>query len=135
VEAALAAAEPDRLLFPFAATASTQLLDTLPPHETAHRGLLADVVDLLGGSPPAEAGPNRSTPVDDLSPSELRVLRYLPTNLTRPEIAQELYVSVNTVNTHLRSVYSKLGVRDRSGAVRRARELRLLASGGLRAAT
>ena len=65
----------------------------------------------------------------ELSPSELRVLRYLPTNLTRPEIARELYVSVNTVNTHIRSIYSKLGARDRSSAVRRARELRLLSTG------
>jgi LuxR family transcriptional regulator, maltose regulon positive regulatory protein len=57
------------------------------------------------------------------------VLRYLPTNLTRPEIAQELYVSVNTVNTHIRNIDSKLGARDRSSAVQRARELRLLSTG------
>jgi LuxR family maltose regulon positive regulatory protein len=57
------------------------------------------------------------------------VLRYLPTNLRRPEIAGELYVSVNTVNTHIRNIYSKLGARDRSAAVQRARELRLLPTG------
>ena len=57
------------------------------------------------------------------------MLRYLPTNLTRPEIARELYVSVNTVNTHIRNIYSKLGARDRSAAVSRARELRLLSTG------
>jgi len=50
------------------------------------------------------------------------VLRYLPTNLSRPEIAGELSVSLNTVSTHLRSIYAKLQVRDRSSAVRRARE-------------
>jgi LuxR family maltose regulon positive regulatory protein len=66
---------------------------------------------------------------EELSPSELRALRYLPTNLTRPEIAQELYVSVNTVNTHIRNIYAKLGVRDRSSAVQRARQLRLLSTG------
>jgi LuxR family maltose regulon positive regulatory protein len=65
---------------------------------------------------------------EELSPSELRVLRYLPTNLTRPDIARELYVSVNTVNTHIRNIYSKLGARDRSSAVERARELRLLST-------
>ena len=65
---------------------------------------------------------------DELSPSELRVLRYLPTNLTRPEIARELYVSINTVNTHIRNIYAKLGARDRSSAVQRARELRLLST-------
>jgi len=67
-------------------------------------------------------------PTDELSPSELRVLRYLPTNLTRAEIARELYVSINTVNSHIRNIYSKLGGRDRSSAVRRARELRLLST-------
>jgi LuxR family maltose regulon positive regulatory protein len=56
-------------------------------------------------------------------------LRYLPTNLTRPEIAGELYVSINTVNTHIRNIYSKLGARDRSAAVQRARELRLISGG------
>jgi LuxR family maltose regulon positive regulatory protein len=66
---------------------------------------------------------------EELSPSELRVLRYLPTNLSRPEIASELSVSVNTVNTHVRNIYAKLQARDRSSAVQRARELRLLSAG------
>ena len=60
------------------------------------------------------------------------MLRYLPTNLSRPEIASELSVSVNTVSTHLRSIYAKLQVSDRSSAVQRARELRLLAAGRTR---
>jgi LuxR family maltose regulon positive regulatory protein len=63
---------------------------------------------------------------EELSPGELRVLRYLPTNLSRPEIAFELSVSLNTVATHVRSIYAKLGVRDRRSAVLRARALRLL---------
>ena len=58
------------------------------------------------------------------------MLRFLPTNLTRPEIAAELFVSVNTVNTHIRKIYAKLQARDRSSAVRRARELQLLAVAG-----
>jgi LuxR family transcriptional regulator, maltose regulon positive regulatory protein len=57
------------------------------------------------------------------------VLRYLPTNLSRPEIAGELSVSPNTVSTHIRRIYAKLQVRDRSAAVQRARELRLLSAG------
>ena len=57
------------------------------------------------------------------------MLRYLPTNLTRPEIASELYITLNTVNTHIRNIYTKLGTRDRSTTVGRARELRLLSSG------
>jgi LuxR family maltose regulon positive regulatory protein len=128
-ESALAAAEPDRLIFPFAMAEAAELLDALPRHETAHGALLADIVDLLRGAPASSVDRERLSQPEELSPSELRVLRYLPTNLTRPEIAQELYVSVNTVNTHIRNVYSKLGARDRSSAVQRARELRLLSTG------
>jgi LuxR family maltose regulon positive regulatory protein len=127
-EAALAAAEPDRLIFPFAVTEAAELLDALPRHETAHGALLADIVDLLRGAPAPSIDRDRLSQPEELSPSELRVLRYLPTNLTRPEIAGELYVSVNTVNTHIRNIYSKLGARDRSSAVQLARELRLLST-------
>jgi LuxR family maltose regulon positive regulatory protein len=127
-EAALAAAEPDRLMFPFAMTEAAELLDVLPRHETAHRAFLADVVDLLRGDSPRSANGRAPTRAEELSPSELRVLRYLPTNLTRPEIARELYVSINTVNTHIRNIYSKLGAGDRSSAVQSARELGLLST-------
>jgi LuxR family maltose regulon positive regulatory protein len=130
-ERALALAEADRLVLPFAMTFSRKLLEALPRHETAHAALLTHILDVLHGSSPA-AG-NQLPPLDEeLSPGELRVLRYLPTNLSRPEIAGELSVSVNTVSTHVRSIYAKLQVRDRSSAVQRARELRLLASGRAR---
>jgi LuxR family maltose regulon positive regulatory protein len=128
-EAALEAAEPDRLIFPFAMTEAAELLDALPHHATAHGALLASIADVLRDGPAPSAGRALPSPAEGLSQSELRVLRYLPTNLTRPDIAHELYVSVNTVNTHIRNIYSKLGVRDRSSAVRNARELRLLSTG------
>jgi LuxR family maltose regulon positive regulatory protein len=128
-EAALAAAEPDRLMFPFATTGAGALLDALPGHETAHGALRADIVDLLRGASAPSTDRTRLSQPDEISPSELRVLRYLPTNLTRPEIAAELCVSINTVNTHIRKIYSKLGARDRSAAVQRARDLRLLSTG------
>ncbi len=128
-EAALAAAEPDRLIFPFVMTEAAELLDTVPRHETAHGALLADIVDLLRDASAPNTARARLSQPEELSPSELRVLRYLPTNLTRPDIARELYVSINTVNTHIRNIYSKLGTRDRSSAVERARELRLLSTG------
>jgi LuxR family transcriptional regulator, maltose regulon positive regulatory protein len=128
-ESALAAAEPDRLIFPFAMAEAAELLDALPRHETAHGALVADIVDLLRGGSPPSSDRERLPQPEELSPSELRVLRYLPTNLTRPEIARELYVSINTVNTHIRNIYSKLGARDRSSAVQDARELRLLSTG------
>jgi LuxR family maltose regulon positive regulatory protein len=126
-EAALASAEPDRLIFPFALTAASELLEALPRHQTAHGALLADILDVLRGAPAPETD-RQPARAEELSRSELRVLRYLPTNLTRPEIARELYVSINTVNTHVRNIYSKLGARDRSSAVTRARELRLLST-------
>ena len=128
-EEALAAAEPDRLIFPFALTGAAELLDALPRHATAHGALLADIVDVLHGTSAPSTDRAPLTQPEELSPSELRVLRYLPTNMTRPEIARELYVSINTVNTHVRNIYAKLDARSRSAAVRRARELRLLSTG------
>lgn len=68
-------------------------------------------------------------PVEELSRSELRVLRYLPTNLTRREIAGELSVSLNTVDTHIRRIYAKLSAANRTAAVERGRALRLLSVG------
>jgi len=127
-ERALALAESDRLILPFAMTGSAGLLEALPRHQTGHAALLADILDVLHGSPPAAREQSSLPPAEELSPGELKVLRYLPTNLTRPEIAGELSVSLNTVSTHLRSIYAKLQVRDRSSAVQRARELRLLAA-------
>ncbi|MFC5187599.1 AAA family ATPase [Actinomadura harenae] len=125
VETALDLAEPDRLILPFTLTGARRLLEAIPLHETAHATLIADILDIPRAVPAAgspEPGPG-------LSPSELRVLRFLPTNLTRLEIAGELSVSLNTVNTHIRRIYAKLGATDRSAAVRRGRELRLLSAG------
>jgi len=89
---AIGLAEPDRLVLPFVMTGSAGLLETLPRHETAHAALLADILDVAGGSSPTAADQSPSPHADELSPSELRVLRYLPTNLSRPEIASELSV-------------------------------------------
>jgi len=127
-ERALALAESDRVVLPFAMTGSAELLEALPRHETAHGALLADILDVLHGASPAAKDWSSLPPAQELSPGELRVLRYLPSNLSRPEIAGELSVSPNTVSAHIRSIYAKLSVRDRSSAVRRARELRLLAA-------
>jgi LuxR family maltose regulon positive regulatory protein len=95
-------------------------------HETAHAGLLTDILDVVHGSSLAPPGESSSPQIGQLSPSELKVLRYLPTNLSRLEIASEVSVSVNTVNTHIRNIYAKLRTQDRSSAVQRARDLRLL---------
>jgi LuxR family maltose regulon positive regulatory protein len=63
--------------------------------------------------------------VDPLSVRELDVLRLLFTDLDGPDIARELVVSLNTVRTHTKNIYAKLGVNNRRAAVRRARELGL----------
>jgi LuxR family transcriptional regulator, maltose regulon positive regulatory protein len=77
-----------------------------------------------GASPQPRGEP--APPLDALSAAELRVVRYLPTNLKAPEIAAELFVSTNTVRTHLSHIYAKLGAHSRAEAVDRARELLLL---------
>lgn len=64
--------------------------------------------------------------VEQLTDRELAVLRYLPSGLSQRDIAGELFVSINTVRTHCRAVYRKLGVGDRRAAVQAARDHRLL---------
>jgi LuxR family maltose regulon positive regulatory protein len=123
---ALDLAEPDALIFPFVMTPPRDLLERHPRHRTAHAALLSDILDVLAGSSlPLRAGEPQELR-EDLSESELRVLRYLPSNLSAPEIGNELYLSLNTVKTHMRHIYAKLGVHRRTEAVERARELGLL---------
>jgi LuxR family maltose regulon positive regulatory protein len=131
-ERALALAEPDRLVLPFAVTGSRELLEALPQHETAHAALLADILDIVRGSGGTPSREDPAPPPGTLSATELRVLRYLPTNLSRLEIARQLCISPNTLGTHVRNIYAKLQTQDRSSAVRRARELRLLSPGPTR---
>jgi LuxR family maltose regulon positive regulatory protein len=128
-ESALALSEADRLVLPFAITGSLELLEAMPRYRTAHAALVTDIVEAIRGSAIAPGGAAPLVEIEQLSPSELRVLRYLPTNLSRPEIARELSVSVNTVNTHIRNIYTKLQAQGRSSAVQRAREMRLLSTG------
>jgi LuxR family transcriptional regulator, maltose regulon positive regulatory protein len=131
VEAALDVAESDALILPFAIWGKAELLERHPRHRSAHGALLATILDTLAGSGPgAPVVPLR----DELSEAELRVLRYLPSNLSAVEIANELYVSANTVRTHMRHIYQKLDAHSRSEAVARARELGLAAPGALRRA-
>ncbi len=70
--------------------------------------------------------PDQKGVIDPLSARELDVLRLLGTDLDGPRIARELIVSLNTVRTHTKSIYAKLGVNNRRAAVRRAQELDLM---------
>jgi LuxR family maltose regulon positive regulatory protein len=132
LERALGLAEPDGALLWFFLHPVPGLLQRRARHRTAHPALIADVLGLLAGSRPAPpAGP--PPPLEPLSDSEVRVLRYLPTHLPAPQIASELHLSHNTVRTHMRHLYAKLGVHRRSEAVERARALGLLAPSPARA--
>jgi LuxR family maltose regulon positive regulatory protein len=126
LEHALDLAEPDGLLLPFLLHPVPDLLERHSRLRSTHAALVSEILNLLSGHTPA-ARPEDVEPLrEPLSESELRVLRYLPTNLRASEIAGELFVSLNTIRTHLRNVYAKLGVHSRADAVKRARQLGLL---------
>jgi len=72
------------------------------------------------------AQPSIAPLVEPLSQRELEVLRLIAAHLSRTEIAQELFISVNTVRSHIKNIYGKLGVHKRKDAIRRARDLGLL---------
>ena len=127
LERALDLAEPDGALLLFLLHPAPGLLERHARHRTAHASLLMEIRSLLAGRPPAPAAAGPQRLLEPLRDSELRVLRYLPSDLTAPEIAAELHVSANTVKTHMRSLYAKLGTHRRHEAVERARALGLLA--------
>jgi DNA-binding CsgD family transcriptional regulator len=115
------------VLLPFLLSPVPALLDRHAPHRTAHASLIAEIRGLYAGARRVPRPPTPGPPAEPLSGSEIRVLRYLPTNLTAPEIARELSVSPNTVRTHIKSLYAKLGTHGRAEAVECARALGLLA--------
>jgi LuxR family transcriptional regulator, maltose regulon positive regulatory protein len=125
LEHALDLAEPNGLLLSFLLHPAPGLLQRHRRHGTAHPALTSQILDLLTGAQVPGPGPGRLR--EPLSNSETRILRYLPTNLTAPEIASQLSLSVHTVKTHMRHLYTKLGVHCRGQAVERARTLGLLA--------
>jgi LuxR family maltose regulon positive regulatory protein len=127
LERALDLAEPDGALSYFLLQPAPGLFERHARHRTAHAALLAEILSVLAGSKPAPTPAGSQPPLEPLSDSEIRVLRYLPTNLSTPEIANELYVSPNTVKTHIRNLYAKLGTHRRAEAVAQARALGLLA--------
>jgi LuxR family maltose regulon positive regulatory protein len=127
LERALDLAEPDGMLSPFLLHPAPSLLERHARHRTAHAALLAEIRGLLAGRMPAPSPVTAQPPLEPLSNSEIRVLRYLPTNLSVPEIASELFVSRNTIKTHIQRLYAKLGTHRRGEAVERARALGLLA--------
>jgi DNA-binding CsgD family transcriptional regulator len=128
LESHLGLAEPDRVLLPALIRMAMGLLERHAGNSRAEAALTVDAANLPGqGHCPAPRRGERAWPDEPLSESELRVLRYLPTHMSAPEIAGELYLSANTVKTHLRHVYAKLGAHSRREAVQRARAIGLIA--------
>jgi LuxR family transcriptional regulator, maltose regulon positive regulatory protein len=126
LERALDLAEPDHVLLPFLVHPVPALLERHVGMHAAHANLVAEIFGLLVGRQPAAHAPASDAVQEPLTETEARVLRYLPTDLSKPEIANELYVSVDTIKTHVKHLYAKLDAHSRREAVRRARELGLL---------
>jgi LuxR family maltose regulon positive regulatory protein len=133
VERAVALAEPEGYVRIF--------VDEGPPLAVlltacAQQGAAPGYVRRLmsAGTPAGDGIPAPRGPIEPLSARELDVLRLLGTDLDGPDIARELFVSVNTLRTHTKNLYAKLGVNSRRAAVRRGEELELLARTGHRPA-
>jgi ATP/maltotriose-dependent transcriptional regulator MalT len=95
--------------------------------DAAEGALVSEIAGLLGEvKRPARPSAEPPWPGEPLTKSETRVLHYLPTHLGAPEIAAELYLSANTVKTHLRHLYQKLGAHSRQEAVQHAQAIGLL---------
>jgi LuxR family maltose regulon positive regulatory protein len=131
LERALALAEPEGYVRMFVdeASAMASLLDV-----SEQQGIARDYVRRLQNalSGVEDRAPVSQGLVDQLSQRELDVLRLLGTDLGGPDIARELVLSLNTVRTHTKNIYAKLGVNSRRAAVRRAGELELLSRTGRR---
>jgi LuxR family maltose regulon positive regulatory protein len=127
LERALELAEPEGIVLPFVLAPVRELIEGIPRHRTAHATFLRTILDVLGGASAPPSGESIAPLLDELSEAELRVVRYLPSNLKAPEIAAELCLSANTVRTHIRQIYLKLNAHGRAEAVTRARQLGLLA--------
>jgi LuxR family maltose regulon positive regulatory protein len=136
LERALDIAESDGAILPFLLHPVPGLLERHPRHRTVHASLISEILNLLGGASRSVPAPGKapgkppgelSSPSEPLSESETRVLRYLPTDLSAREIADELFLSWYTVKTHMRHLYAKLGTHTRHETVQRARALGLLA--------
>jgi LuxR family maltose regulon positive regulatory protein len=128
LERALDLAEADQVLLPLLASPASGWPERQDRHPAAPAAPISQVVDLLAqaNGPAAQPG-EPALPREALTRSEVRVLRYLPSNLSTREIAAEFYLSTNTVKTHQRHLYQKLGASSRTEAVERARALGLLA--------
>jgi LuxR family maltose regulon positive regulatory protein len=124
--AALGHAEPEGIRRPFLAGGPgiRELLGAHLRRFASHRWFASELLRRLEGGDGARVLPAEL--LEPLSARETEVLRFLPTMMSNADIASELFVSVNTVKTHVKSIYRKLEVTRRQDAVRRARQLHIL---------
>ena len=125
LERALALAEPEEYVRVFADEGAPMavLLDAAARRGMAP-GYMRRILAAFGTSDSQESGTGHGpTLLEPLSEREREVLRLLETDLSGPEIARQLVVSLNTVRTHTKNIYMKLGVNNRRAAVLRAQEL------------
>ena len=127
LEEALVAAAPWGLRWTFLVESADlrTLLERRVDLGTVVPGFAIDLMEGMSGALAADVDARRAL-VDPLTDREWTILRYLASTLSNAEIAAELYVSVNTVKTHQRAVYRKLGAANRRDAVLRARAMNLL---------
>lgn len=123
--AAMDLAQPDGTRRPFLLLGA-RLTDFLSRYRLLGGRHAAFAADIIGDLAPTTAHSDPTVMIDHLTERETTVLQYLPTMLKAGEIAGDLFVSVNTVKAHLRSIYRKLGVENRREAVERARTFGLL---------
>lgn len=109
---------------------STGLLSVARDGDSGVTAAVGIVHTALAGHRAADSASERMAPpvamVEELTDREIAVLRLLPSRLSNKEIAHELFVSVNTVKSHVKSIYRKLGVTSRNAAVSQAASLRLM---------
>jgi len=124
---ALALAEPHGMYRPFldSGAAARSALTVLIRPASQGAAFAARILQRFEVSP-GPSGGQPASPAVPLTSSELAVLRFLPSHMTNQEIAEALFLSINTVKTHLRSVYRKLGVTTRRQAITRGGKLGLL---------
>ncbi|HUB40504.1 MAG TPA: LuxR C-terminal-related transcriptional regulator [Streptosporangiaceae bacterium] len=130
LERALALAAADGTILWFLMHPAAELFQTLASGQTAHPVLVARILGQLARMAAVAPASGMMLSAQPLTPSEIRVLRYLPTHLSAPEIGVELHLSTHTVKTHMRNMYAKLSAHNRTEAVAAARSLDLLAPSG-----
>jgi LuxR family maltose regulon positive regulatory protein len=126
---ALELAEPDQVPVPSLRHPPPGQRGRHHQHPSTDESRIGSAAGLPAGADRPTTPPPAPAPhLQALTHGETRVLRYLPTNLSAREIADQLYLPVNTVKTHQRHLYQKLGTRTRTQAVQQARALGLFAA-------